>query len=222
MKIKVFTLFSGYDSQCMALDSLKAKYPQFDYELIGWAEIDKSAIDAHNAVYPQWAERNYGDVSKINWEQVPDFDLLTYSSPCQDFSSAGKMMGGEEGSGTRSSLLWEVKKAIIAKKPKYLLMENVSALVSERFIKTFNEWQLELSKLGYSNFAQILNARQYGIPQNRERIFMVSILDCKDGFYFPTPKPLNTKLRDLLEDNVDESYYLSEEQISWVNEKLEM
>lgn len=222
MKIKVFTLFSGYDSQCMALDKLKAKYPQFDYELIGWAEIDKSAIDAHNAVYPQWAERNYGDVSKINWEQVPDFDLLTYSSPCQDFSSAGKMMGGEEGSGTRSSLLWEVKKAIIAKKPKYLLMENVSALVSERFIWTFNEWQLELSKLGYSNFAQILNARQYGIPQNRERIFMVSILDCKDGFYFPTPKPLNTKLRDLLEDNVDESYYLSEEQISWVNEKLEM
>jgi DNA (cytosine-5)-methyltransferase 1 len=222
MKIKVFTLFSGYDSQCMALDKLKAKYPQFDYELIGWAEIDKSAIDAHNAVYPQWAERNYGDVSKINWEQVPDFDLLTYSSPCQDFSSAGKMMGGEEGSGTRSSLLWEVKKAIIAKKPKYLLMENVSALVSERFIRTFNEWQLELSKLGYSNFAQILNARQYGIPQNRERIFMVSILDCKDGFYFPTPKPLNTKLRDLLEDNVDESYYLSEEQISWVNEKLEM
>lgn len=222
MKIKVFTLFSGYDSQCMALDRLKAKYPQFDYELIGWAEIDKSAIDAHNAVYPQWAERNYGDVSKINWEQVPDFDLLTYSSPCQDFSNAGKMMGGEEGSGTRSSLLWEVKKAIIAKKPKYLLFENVSALVSERFIRTFNEWQLELSKLGYSNFAQILNARQYGIPQNRERIFMVSILDCKDGFYFPTPKPLNTKLRDLLEDNVDESYYLSEEQISWVNEKLEM
>jgi DNA (cytosine-5)-methyltransferase 1 len=222
MKIKVFTLFSGYDSQCMALDKLKAKHPQFDYELIGWAEIDKSAIDAHNAVYPQWSERNYGDVSKINWEQVPDFDLLTYSSPCQDFSSAGKMMGGEEGSGTRSSLLWEVKKAIIAKKPKYLLMENVSALVSERFIGTFNEWQLELSKLGYSNFAQILNARQYGIPQNRERIFMVSILDCKDGFYFPAPKPLNTKLRDLLEDNVDESYYLSEEQISWVNEKLEM
>jgi DNA (cytosine-5)-methyltransferase 1 len=132
------------------------------------------------------------------------------------------MMGGEEGSGTRSSLLWEVKKTIIAKKPKYLLMENVSALVSERFIGTFNEWQLELSKLGYSNFAQALNARQYGIPQNRERIFMVSILDCKDGFYFPTPKPLNTKLRDLLEDNVDESYYLSEEQISWVNEKLEM
>lgn len=222
MKIKVFTLFSGYDSQCMALDRLKAKHPQFDYELIGWAEIDKSAIDAHNAVYPQWAERNYGDVSKINWEQVPDFDLLTYSSPCQDFSSAGKMMGGEEGSGTRSSLLWEVKKTIIAKKPKYLLMENVSALVSERFIGTFNEWQLELSKLGYSNFAQILNARQYGIPQNRERIFMVSILDCENGFYFPTPKPLTTKLRDLLEDNVDESYYLSEEQISWVNEKLEM
>jgi DNA (cytosine-5)-methyltransferase 1 len=132
------------------------------------------------------------------------------------------MMGGEEGSGTRSSLLWEVKRAILAKKPKWLVMENVSALVSQKFISTFNEWQLELEKYNYTNFAQILNSRDYGIPQNRERIFMVSILDCKSGFYFPNPIPLKVKLKDLLEDNVDESYYLSEEQISWVNEKLEM
>lgn len=78
MKLRVCTLFSGYDSQCMALDRLKEKYPEFDYELVAWAEIDKFAIQAHNAVYPQWADRNYGDVSKIDWSQVPDFDLLTY------------------------------------------------------------------------------------------------------------------------------------------------
>ena len=78
MKLRVCTLFSGYDSQCMALDRLKEKYPQFDYELVAWAEIDKFAIAAHNAVYPQWSDRNYGDVSKIDWDQVPDFDLLTY------------------------------------------------------------------------------------------------------------------------------------------------
>lgn len=138
-KIRVCTLFSGYDSQCMALDRLKEQHPEFDYELVAWAEIDKFAIQAHNAVYPQWADRNYGDVSKIDWDQVPDFDLLTYSSPCQDFSNAGKQKGGVEGSGTRSSLLWECRRAILAKKPKYLLMENVAALVSQKFIGTFNQ-----------------------------------------------------------------------------------
>lgn len=88
-KLKVFTAFSGYDSQCMALDKLG-----IDYELVGWSEIDKYAIQAHNAIYPQWADRNYGDISKINWDEVPDFDLFTYSSPCQDFSNAGLQRGG--------------------------------------------------------------------------------------------------------------------------------
>ena len=88
MQLKVFTAFSGYDSQCMALDRLHEHNPHFNYELVGWAEIDKYAIAAHNAVYPQWAERNYGDIAKIDWAQVPDFDLFTYSSPCQDFSQA--------------------------------------------------------------------------------------------------------------------------------------
>lgn len=88
-KIRVFTAFSGYDSQCLSLDRLKKKYPEFDYELVGWSEIDKYAIQAHNAIYPQWADRNYGD-----WDEVPDFDLFTYSSPCQDFSNAGLQRGG--------------------------------------------------------------------------------------------------------------------------------
>ena len=214
MKLRVCTMFSGYDSQCMALDRLKEKYPEFDYELVAWAEIDKYAIQAHNAVYPQWADRNYGDVSKIDWNQVPDFDLLTYSSPCQDFSNAGKQAGGAEGSGTRSSLLWEVRRAILAKKPKYLLMENVAALVSQKFIGTFNQWQLELERYGYTNFSQVLNAKDYGVPQNRERIFMVSILDCDAPYYFPKPFPLTKRLKDVLEENVGEEYYLSEKAIN--------
>ena len=94
MKVRVFTAFSGYDSQCLALDRLKEKFPDFDYELVGWSEIDNYAIQAHNAIYPQWADRNYGDISKINWDEVPDFDLFTYSSPGQDFSSAGLQRGG--------------------------------------------------------------------------------------------------------------------------------
>ena len=208
MEIRVFTAFSGYDSQCMALDRLHQHNPDFTYELVGWAEIDKYAIQAHNAVYPQWAERNYGDISKIDWAQVPDFDLFTYSSPCQDFSQAGKQAGGTEGSGTRSSLLWECRRAILAKRPKYLLMENVAALVSQKFIRLFNAWQLELESYGYRNFAKVLNAKDYGVPQNRERIFMVSVLDEAARYEFPDPMPLTIRLKDVLEKEVEERYYL--------------
>ena len=213
MNIKVFTAFSGYDSQCMALDRLHQHNPDFTYELVGWAEIDKYAIQAHNAVYPQWAERNYGDISKIDWAQVPDFDLFTYSSPCQDFSQAGKQAGGTEGSGTRSSLLWECRRAILAKRPKYLLMENVAALVSQKFIRLFNAWQLELESYGYRNFAKVLNAKDYGVPQNRERIFMVSVLDETARYEFPDPMPLTIRLKDVLEKEVEERYYLSQQVI---------
>lgn len=221
MEIRVFTAFSGYDSQCMALDRLHQHNPDFTYELVGWAEIDKYAIQAHNAVYPQWAERNYGDISKIDWAQVPDFDLFTYSSPCQDFSQAGKQAGGTEGSGTRSSLLWECRRAILAKRPKYLLMENVAALVSQKFIRLFNAWQLELESYGYRNFAKVLNAKDYGVPQNRERIFMVSVLDESARYEFPDPIPLTIRLKDVLEKEVEERYYLSEKQINTFNNHAE-
>ena len=219
--LKVFTAFSGYDSQCMALDRLHRHNPDFNYELVGWAEIDKYAIAAHNAVYPQWAERNYGDIAKIDWAQVPDFDLFTYSSPCQDFSQAGKQAGGTEGSGTRSSLLWECRRAILAKKPKYLLMENVAALVSQKFIRLFNAWQLELESYGYRNFAKVLNAKDYGVPQNRERIFMVSVLDEQARYEFPDPMPLPLRLKDVLEPKVDERYYLKEDILPCVQKRVD-
>ena len=209
-KLRVFTAFSGYDSQCMALDRLAENYPGFSYELVGWSEIDKYAIQAHNAVYPQWADRNYGDISKIDWAEVPDFDLFTMSSPCQDFSSAGMQRGGAEGSGTRSSLLWECRKAILAKKPKYVVFENVKALVSAKFLPYFKKWQCELASYGYQNFAQVLNAKDYGVPQNRERIFMISILDRESSYHFPEPFKLEKRLKDVLEQNVDEKYYLSD------------
>jgi DNA (cytosine-5)-methyltransferase 1 len=219
MTLHVFTAFSGYDSQCMALDRLHRHNPDFNYELVGWAEIDKHAIAAHNAVYPQWADRNYGDISKIDWSQVPDFDLFTYSSPCQDFSQAGKQAGGTEGSGTRSSLLWECRRAILAKKPKYLLMENVAALVSQKFIRLFNAWQLELERYGYRNFAKVLNAKDYGVPQNRERIFMVSVLDEQARYEFPDPMPLQLRLKDVLEKEVPDKYYLKCETIEGIMPK---
>lgn len=204
--LRVFTAFSGYDSQCMALDRLG-----IDYELVGWSEIDKYAIMAHNAVYPQWSERNYGDISKIDWSQVADFDLFTYSSPCQDFSQGGKQQGGAKGSGTRSSLLWECERAIREKRPKYLVFENVAALVSKKFIKLFIEWQLVLEGYGYSNFCKVMNAKDYGIPQNRERIFMVSFLGEDARYTFPQPFKRKIELQDLLEPHVDERYYIKDD-----------
>lgn len=143
---------------------------------------------------------------------VQDFDLLTYSSPCQDFSNAGLQKGGEEGSGTRSSLLWEVKKAILAKKPHYLLMENVKALVSEKFLPTFKLWLDWLTSQGYVNFVEVLNSKDYGIPQNRERVFVVSMIE-NTWYNFPQKQGLKLKLKDLLEDKVDEKYYLNQERV---------
>lgn len=180
---------------------------------MAWSEIDENAIRAHNAVYPQWSDRNLGDITKIDWATVPDFDLLTYSSPCQDFSSAGLQKGGIEGSGTRSSLLWEVRKAVLAKRPKFLLLENVKSLVSKKFFRLFQKWMDELTSYGYSNFWQVMNAKDYGVPQNRERVFLVSILNDSTPYMFPKPFELETRLADVLEHDVDESYYLSEKAI---------
>lgn len=193
-KLKVFTAFSGYDSQCMALDRL-----QINYELVGWSEIDKYAIQAHNTIYPQSVDRNYGDISKINWDKVPDFDLFTYSFPCTDISIAGVQKGFEENSGTRSSLLWECRKAILTKKPKYLLLENVKALVQKKNIRSFNKWLTELESYGYTNFTKVLNAKDYGVPQNRERVFVVSIRE-RDSYEYPKPFKLDKCMEDILED----------------------
>lgn len=207
---RVITLFSGYDSQCLALKRLGV-----DYELVAWCEIDKHACRAHDALFPQWAGRNVGDISKVDWaawhkEHPGQIDLLTYSSPCQDFSQAGLQRGGEEGSGTRSGLLWEVEKAIAELRPRALVFENVAALVSEKFITLFNRWQARLNGYGYTNFQQLMNAKDYGVPQNRLRIFMVSILDCTAAYYFPKPFRLERRLKDVLEQNVEERYYLSD------------
>lgn len=213
--LRVVTLCSGYDSQLMAIRNLG-----IPYECVGWSEIDKYAIMAHNAVFPEIADRNLGDMTKIDWSKVPDFDLLFYSTPCTDFSNAGKQAGGEEGSGTRSSILWFTRNAIIEKRPKYLVMENVKALTSEKFRPLFLKWCDELTGYGYTNFSQVLNAKDYGIPQNRERIFVVSILG-DAWFTFPQPRELKLRLKDLLEDKVDEKYYLPQEKVNQFIEGLD-
>ena len=217
--LKVATAFSGYDSQKMALERLHNAFPDFCFELVAWSEIDENAIAAHNAIFPEDKSKNLGDISKIDWAKAPDFDLFTYSFPCQDISAAGKQSGFEEGTGTRSSLLWECKKTIEAKKPRYLMMENVKALASAKFLPFLRQWQRWLHAQGYENFTQVLNACDYEVPQNRERVFMISILRTDNNpypsYYFPKKLKLEKRIKHILEQNVDESYYLSQKALEY-------
>ena len=225
--LRVVTLCSGYDSQCLALERLKRDFPDFDYDLVAWSEFDpesklplerQPAVIAHNALFPQWKDRNLGDMTKIDWSKVDDFDFLFYSTPCQSISSAGLQHGFTDGSGTRSSIIWNVRDAVIAKRPKFLCLENVKAMVSGKFIGMFNLWQRELERLNYINNAAVLNAKDFGVPQNRERIFLLSIrIDDESNpprYYFPRPFPLEKRLKDVLEEQVDEKYYLSDERVA--------
>ena len=156
--------------------------------------------------------KNYGDIRTIDPNKLPDFDLFTYSFPCQDISVAGYQRGLNEKSGTRSSLLWECCKIIETKKPKYLMMENVKNLVGCNHKHNFLKFLDYLKSLGYKNYWSVLNARDYGIPQNRERVFCISILG-NEPFEFPKPTELKKSMYDYLEKNVDKSFYLKKGQV---------
>jgi len=233
MKLKVVTLCSGYDSQCMALDVIKHKHSDFDYELVAWSEIDKYAIQMHNIVYPQWADRNLGDMTKIDWtpikEKYGEIDVLFYSTPCQSISQAGLQHGFEEGSGTRSAVLWSTEEAIRVLKPKYLLQENVKAIISgypdmERigkngkveptFWSILCKWMKRVEEYGYKNDWTIINSKDTNVPQNRERFFLLSQRnDIAQYYNFPSPVPLEKKLEDILEEEVDNKFFLNDEAV---------
>lgn len=183
-----------------------------EHEVVGIFEIDKYAIQSYEAIFDKTL--NLGDISKVDVKDVPDCDLFTYSFPCQDISVAGKLKGLDKNSNTRSGLLWDCEKIIKEKKPKYLLMENVKNLVGKKFKSDFEEWLKILEDMGYTNYWRVLNAKDYGIPQNRERVFCISILGEHTPYEFPEKFPLKLRMRDLLEDTVDEKFYLSQEQIN--------
>lgn len=153
----------------------------------------------------------FGDVCLLNSQDLPDMDLFTYSFPCTDISVAGQQQGVVKGQ-TRSGLLYECEKIIEVKRPKYLLLENVKNLVGKKFKWQFDEWLQYLESLGYTNYWEVLNAKDYGVPQNRERVFVVSILNNEDNAYtFPKKEELNIRLKYVLEPQVEDKYYLSEE-----------
>lgn len=206
-KLKVLELFAGVGTQAMALKRLANEYEDFNFEVVGISEINKFAIKSYNAIHGE--TKNFGDISLINTDELPDVDLVTYSFPCQDISTSGKQGGLAKGSGTRSGLLWECEKIIRAKRPKYLLMENVKNLVSKKHKPHFEKWIETLNSYGYTSYYACLNSKDFGVPQNRERIFMVSILGEHKPYEFPKGFELNKKLKDVLEDKVDDRYYLS-------------
>lgn len=190
--IRLIELFAGIGSQVQAL-----KNAGIEYESVAISEIDKYALQSYELLHGKVL--NLGDVSTIDPTSVPDCDLITYSFPCQDLSVAGTQLGAEEGSGTRSSLLWECKKLIEIKRPRFLLMENVKNLVGSTHKPNFEKWLKYLESLGYSNYWKVLNAVDFGVPQSRERVFCVSILNPKKDFIFPTGNGRTAKLRDILE-----------------------
>lgn len=219
---KIFlTTFSGYDSQLMAADVLREWHPNFRWTCKGWSDIDKYACQMHNLVFPQFADCALGDITKIDWHEVKsslhgrEVDLFTYSSPCQDISQAGKQMGLQEGSDTRSALLWRVADAVEVLRPKYLLQENVAALVSQKFMPDFQKWLDKLSSLGYVSRWARLNAKNYGVPQNRDRVFCLSMRhDVAFDYQFPEPFELLTRLEDVLEEEVSDRYFLKDDAVS--------
>ena len=200
--LRVFEAFAGYGSQSIALRNLG-----IEYEVVAISEIDKYAIKAYEAIHGP--TNNLGDICKIDPSDIPDHDLFTYSFPCQDLSVAGKQVG--LGKGTRSGLLYECEKIIEYCRPKYLLLENVKNLVGKKFKPQFDKWLDYLESLGYTNYWKVLNAKDYGVPQNRERVFVVSILGEHEPYEFADKIPLDRCIADILEDEVDEKYYLSEE-----------
>lgn len=209
--MKVLSLFSGIGAFEKALDNL-----EIPYELIGFSEIDKYAVDSYCAIHSVEESKNLGDITKVDEKALPkNIDLVTYGFPCQDISLAGKQKGlfNEDGTQTRSGLFFEALRIIEATQPRVAIAENVKNLTSKKFNAQFQVVLESLGQAGYNNYWQVLNAKDYGIPQNRERVFIISIRkDIDKGFTFPQPIPLELRLKDLLEENVDEKYYLRSDQ----------
>ena len=211
-KITLLSLFSGLGAFEKALKNINQ-----DYGLFGFSEINQYAIKSYCAIHNVEECKNLGDITNIDINKLPkNIDMITHGSPCQDFSIAGKQVGAEKGSGTRSSLMWNTVDIIKVCLPKYVIWENVKNILSQKHKHNFDNYIKILEELGYNNYYRVLNAKDYGIPQKRERVYTISIrkdID-KGTFKFPKIEELKLRLKDMLEEVVDEKYYLSDEKIS--------
>ena len=162
--IKLLSLFSGIGSPEQALKNIGV-----DYELVGFSEIDRFAVNSYCNVHNVSESLSLGDITKIDINSLPtDIDLITHGSPCQDFSAAGQQKGGDKGTGTRSSLMWTTVDIVEHCRPKVVLWENVKNLLSKKHRHNFDAYLEVMEQLGYTNYYQVLNAKDFGVPQNRE------------------------------------------------------
>ena len=218
--IKYLSLFSGIGAFEKALDRLK-----IPFELVGYCEIDKYASKAYSLLHKVPESMNFGDITKIDETSLPDdIDLITYGFPCQDISLAGHQKGllNDDGTKTRSGLFFDALRIIEHTQPKIAIAENVKNLTSKKFSEQFNIVLQSLENAGYNNYWKVLNAKDYEIPQNRERVIIVSIRkDIDTGiFQFPEPVELQLNMKDLLEDVVDEKYFVNPERVKAITPQL--
>ena len=203
--IDVVEFFCGIGAQRKALERAG-----IDFTVIDAVDINKYSLTSYNAINGTNFEPQ--DITK--WDKDIHIDMIFHSSPCQDFSVAGKGQGGDEGSGTRSSLMHETKRIVAKAHPKYVIWENVKGALSKKNMHNFEQYISDMNNLGYITYYQVLNSKDYGTPQSRERIFAVSIRkDIDTGYEFPKPMPLTKVLQDVdvLDENVDEKYYVKQE-----------
>lgn len=195
--LKVLELFAGIGACSKALTNLG-----IEHEIVDAVEIDKFAIKSFNAIHGT----NFEPQDIIKWNKdLDDVDLIMHGSPCQDFSVAGKGAGGDEGSGTRSSLMYEPIRIVSKLQPKYVIWENVKAVLSKKHVHNFQNYLDQMAELGYKSHYQVLSAKDFGVPQNRERVFTISIRgNLTRKFVFPMPTPLKKNLCDILETDIKE------------------
>lgn len=209
--LNVLSLFSGIGAFEKALERERVLF-----RVMNFCEIDKYAVKSYCAIHGVSEQINLQDVSTVNTSELHDVNLITYGFPCQDISQAGHQKGffDKNGNTTRSGLFFAALKIIKDTKPQYAIAENVKALTSKKFTAEFATVLDSLEQAGYNNYYKVLNAKDFGVPQNRERVFIVSIRkDIDFKFTFPVGEPLKLRLADLLENEVDPKFYLSDEQI---------
>lgn len=207
--IKLLSLFSGIGAFESALERCGRPY-----EVVNYCEIDPHASRSYSQIHGVPEAKNLRDVCAIDTAKISGVNLITYGFPCQDISVSGKQHGFEHnGERTRSGLFYEALRIIRDLQPEYAIAENVKALVSKKFTAEFKAVLDGLEAAGYNNYWQVLNAKNYGIPQQRERVFIISIRkDCDAGlFSFPAPQELKLRVKDMLEPEVDSKYYLTGE-----------
>ncbi|MBQ0088070.1 MAG: DNA cytosine methyltransferase [Prevotellaceae bacterium] len=209
-KIRVFEGFAGYGGASFGLNRSGIKH-----EVIGYSEFDKDAIELYEYNFPNI--KNYGDITKINEKKLPNFDMFTGGFPCQPFSTVGKMQGELD---TRGTLFGDIIRICRAKQPQYILLENVKGLKGAKHRPTFEKILKELHRIGYDVRHAVLNSKDYGVPQTRERLWIFGYKGIlPDGFELtPPPFELKYRLKDFLDKQPDESLYRTEAQIARIHE----